>query len=324
MRAHTVGVLLLLIALSGCDLLMHQPSVGSVQLSIVGTEDQARSIGPAISVDVDRYVIRGESDSGDTFEMTSPDTQVVIDGLTAGYWNITVDAFNEGNVHLYTGTQRALVEGGVALPLMVSLVAVPGTGTLTVGMSWPASALDDPTVEAVLVPAEGDSIPLAFATAGTTASFSGDQIPTGFHTLIIKLKEGDMLVAGAVELVHIVGGHTTEADLTFDQVNAPGSLEVGVEVTPSFSESLVVTIDGGEVTQQYGTPVTLTGSVEGSPSNAVFTWYLNGVAVDTGTTETVIDGDVPGFYRVDLIVVNADGTDGGMATTWVEIAQPGV
>lgn len=110
---------------------------------------------------------------------------------------------------------------------------------------------------------------------------------------------------------------------TFQRVNAPETLHVGAEIAPEFPESLIVDIDGGELTSAVGEPVTLTGSVDGDPANTVFTWYVNGMAVDSGVTQTVIDGEIPGYYRVDLIVTTADGIDGGMATSWVRIAQSG-
>ena len=318
------GALALFLALSGCDSLLNQRGAGSLQLSIDSLDHRARSIGPSISVDVDHYLIRGTSDSGGSFEQNSIDTQVVISGLAAGYWDVTVDAYNEGDVHLYTGSTRVLVESGTALPVMVSLVAVPGTGTLSVTTSWPTEELQAPVVEASLIPAVGTSVPLDFTVAGDAASFSSDQIVSGYHTLTLQLKEGDMLVAGAVELVQMVGGQTTAADFAFTDVNSPGSLQIGAEITPGFTESLIVTIDGGEVTSAYGVPVTLTGSSGGDATNVVFSWYVNGLAVAYGTEQTVISGDVPGYYRVDLIGVTADGTDGGMSTTWVRIAEPGV
>jgi hypothetical protein len=316
------GLFILPFVLGGCDLLMNQPVEGSLQVSIAGAGNSARSIGPDISVDVDHYVIRGQSVAGELFEQTTPEDQVVIRGLTAGYWDVTVDAFNESNVHLYTGTARVLVEGGVSLPVMVSLVAVSGVGTLVIDVTWPEGEILSPTVDALLVPTIGDSLPLAFTINGAAASFSGDQIASGFHTLILKVKEDDMIVAGGVDLVQIVGGQVTSANLVFEQINAPGSLEIGVEVAPEFAESLSVTIEGGQVVSDFGVPVTLAGAVAGSPVNTVFTWYVNGSAVDSGTESTEISGDVPGHFRVDLLVVTADGSDGGVATTWVEIAEP--
>ncbi|MFW6288224.1 MAG: hypothetical protein ACOC2Q_00410 [Spirochaetota bacterium] len=319
-----VGAVALFLALAGCDSPLNQRGAGSLQLSIDTSGHQARSIGPTVSVDVNHYVIRGASDSGGSFEQTSSDTQLVVDGLAAGYWDVTVDAYNEGEVHLYTGSRRVLVDSGVALPVVIPLVAVPGTGTLSVTTSWPSGELKSPVVESSLIPTEGESEPLDFTVDGDAASFSSDEIASGYHTLVIQLKEGDMLVAGAVELVQMVSGQTTAPDFAFTDINAPGSLQIGVEVIPDFSESLIVTIDGGEVTSEYGVPVTLTGEAGEEATNVVFTWYVNGMAVDYGTAQTVISGDVPGYYRVDLIGVTADGADGGMATTWVRISEPGV
>jgi hypothetical protein len=110
--------------------------------------------------------------------------------------------------------------------------------------------------------------------------------------------------------------------LTLEDTNPQGSLAIEIEVAPVFQDSLEVTITGGETTHEYGTAATLTGSVAGSPGNTILTWYVNGVALDSGVDQLTIDGQVPGHYRVDLFAMTADGLHGGTATSWVQIAQP--
>ena len=323
-RTWVIGGLALLVTFSGCDLVLGERGAGSLELLIDGSGQTARSIGPAISVEIDHYVVTGRSDSGSSFEQTSRTTSVVVDGLEAGYWDVIVGAYNVDGVHLYTGSRRVLIRGRAVLATMVTLAPVPGYGTLGVGLAWPAAQLDAPVVDAVLVPGVGTALPLEFTVTGDEARYDNDQVASGYHTLIVKLKDHDLLVAGAVELVQIVSGQSTEASFGFTDVNAPGGLEIGIEVAPEFSASLAVSVSGGEVTAAFGEPVTLSGAVEGETPNAVFTWYVNGTAVDSGVAAIVIGGEVPGYYRVDLIVITADGRDGGMATTWVRIAEPGV
>jgi len=318
-----IGFVALLVLLAGCQLLLFQPDDSSLQLSLVGSGNPARSFGPGISVDVHHYVIRGESASGQTFEETTPENQIVVPNLTPGYWDITVDAFNESDVRLYTGSARVLVTARNPIAVSISLVAVPGTGTFSIDVSWPEGEVLSPVIDASLVPTVGDPVPLTFDIVGSAASFSSDEVPSGYHTLVLKVKEETMIVAGAVEFVQVISGYTTEANIHFDRVNAPGSLEIGAEVAPDFSESLLVTVAGGETLADFGVPVALQGTVEGTSENTVFSWYVNGTAVDSGTSQIEISGDVPGYFRVDLIVVTADGGEGGMATTWVEIAEPG-
>jgi len=314
-------VVLLLIALGGCDLLLSQAGSGTIQLSYTGGT-QARSIGPGISVDIDHYVVSGESVRGQTFTETVSEPSVAFPGLSAGYWDIVVDAYNESSVRLYTGSDRVFVNRGSTVSVMIPLVAVSGVGTLNIDLSWPDGELASPIVDAMLVPAVGDATPLAFAVDGAAASFSSNQIDSGFHTLVVKLEQDDVVVAGAVELVQIVNDQTTYGQLAFPSVNAPGSLEIGVDVTSDFQETLDVGITGGEVQSPFEVPVTLQGTVTSNLMNTVFTWYVNGSAVDSGVEQTIIPGDIPGHYRVDLIVVTADGSEGGMATTWVDILEP--
>lgn len=323
----TMGVVLAaLLGFAGCAQLLDPGQVGSLRLSIDGSSVRARSIGPEIDVEVDRYEVRGESDAGETFERTTSEGQIVIEGLSAGYWQIEVDAYSAEDVRLYTGSQRVLVTAGEALEIVLSLDSVPGFGEFSLEVGWPQDAVQAPAVEAVLVPTSGPAITLEPAVNGASAISAVHQVDGGYYTLVVKVQEqvdgATVLVAGAAELVQVVAGHETIARLSFTSINAPGSLEIGIDVAPGFTESLAVAIAGGETTVEYGSSVSLEGSVGGNPGNVVFTWYVNGSAVETGAASITIDGYVPGHYRVDLIAVTADGSEGGTATSWVEIEQP--
>lgn len=294
----------------------------TIKLTIDSSIQQTRSIGPAISTDVDSYVIAGSADHGDTFEQTTAETQLSFEGLRAGYWNLTVDAFNASGVHLYTGSTRVLVHQGSVTSVSVTLVPVDGTGTLEVLMEWPVDSVTTPRIDASLTPAAGPAVEIPFTISGSTARFESSAVGSGYHTLVTRLYDDDVLMAGAVELVQIVGSHVTTAHFVFDAVNQPGSLQVGIQIAPEFAESLTITITGGDRTAAYGTSVPLTGAVDGSPGSTVFTWYVNGAVVDAGTTAYTLSGTAPGTFRVDLVVLSADGSEGGTATSIVTIAEP--
>ncbi len=319
-------VLVVVLAFSGCEQLLQPEPAGSLQLTIDGSAHHARSIGPEIDVEVARYEIRGESDGGERFERTTTEGQIEIEGLTPGYWQIEVDAYSVDDVHLYTGSQRALVTAREALTIVLSLHALAGSGEFSLDVGWPEGSVQSPAVEASLIPTSGPAIELEPVVNGATAASAAHEVAGGYYTLVVKVSEQvdgrTVLVAGAAELVQVVAGHPTTARLSFASINAPGSLEIGIDVVPGFRESLDVSITGGEVTAEYGSSVPLEGSVGGSPGNVVFTWYVNGSAVETGSASITIGGYVPGHYRIDLIAVTADGLEGGTAGGWVEIGVP--
>lgn len=325
-HAALAAVLTALLAFAGCEQLLQPAQVGSLRLSIDGSAHHARSIGPEIDVEVARYEIRGESDGGETFERTTSDGQIVIEGLSAGYWQIEVDAYSADDVLLYTGSERALVTAGEALVVVLSLDSLPGFGEFSLEVGWPDDAVQAPAVEATLIPASGPAIKLEPAVNGASAVSAVHHVDGGYYTLVVKVHEqvdgATVLVAGAAELVQVVSGHATVGRLSFTSINAPGSLEINIDVAPGFTDSLGIAITGGGVTVEYGSSASLEATTEGSPGNVVYTWYVNGSAVETGSASITIDGYVPGYYRVDLIAVTADGREGGTATSWVEIAQP--
>lgn len=90
----------------------------------------------------------------------------------------------------------------------------------------------------------------------------------------------------------------------------------------SFKESILVSIHGGETTVELGESVTLSAEIRATTGNPVFSWYINGRSVGYGLRQIIISGDVVGSYRIDLLVVSPEGSDGGMATTWVRTVPP--
>lgn len=88
-----------------------------------------------------------------------------------------------------------------------------------------------------------------------------------------------------------------------------------------FDESLVVTIEGGEVSAPAGVPVMLAAVLEGETDDLALSWFVNGEIVSCASATIEVSRDAPGRYRVDLLVVNEDGARGGMSTTWIEVVR---
>lgn len=161
---------------------------------------------------------------------------------------------------------------------------------------------------ASLLPSVGTVRPLGFAVDAPSgsASFSATDVPTGYHSLSLQLKDNGALTMGAVEIVRIVEGQTTTGAYHFTNLNqATGGIQV--------------TIGGGAATKPANQGLALSATVAETDVNATFVWSVNGEAVGTGDLWTMDDGWSQGHYRIDVTAFSADGTRAGSGTMEVEV-----
>ena len=105
-----------------------------------------------------------------------------------------------------TGTTIAQVSTGETTSVTVTVNPITGTGTLSLGVNWPASQVQTPTINASLIPALGSAQSLPFTISGATASYSNTSVGNGYYTLDFTLIDNSIIVAGAVDVVRIVTG----------------------------------------------------------------------------------------------------------------------
>ena len=199
---------------------------------------------------------------------------MTVEGLTFGTWTVTVNALNADGTVIGQGQAVATVSIGQNTTLAITVVPLGGTGDLDLSVTWTAS-LQNPSIQASLVPPSGPSIGLNFAVSGNQASYSGSSIAGGYYTLTLQLLEGSFPVMGAVEVVRIVSGQTTSGAYDFSNVNM-GTIEVNI--TPAMANPIPVSIGEVPSTVAAGTSVTATASVSDGTANVLYVWYLNGVS----------------------------------------------
>jgi len=291
---------------------------GSLQVAVASAIN-ARTLLPSIDMTVASYAITGTGPNGAGFTATSTGEAVTESGLAFGTWTVVVDATNASGQLIGTGSATAQVTTGETASVSVSVTPIAGTGMLSLGVSWPASQVQTPSISATLTPALGAAQELAFDISGSSASYTNGSVGNGYYTLAFTLKDNGIAVAGAVEVVRIVAGATTSGSYGFSNVNAPGGT-LQVNITPAMADPLAVSITGGQETQGAGSTQALSAGVSNFSGNVVYVWYVNGASAGTGQSFLFGAGMAAGYYRVDVTAFSADGTRGGSATLPVQVS----
>lgn len=307
-----VGVVCLL-AMASCQSPLAHPT-GSLRVTL--GDEVSRTLSPTISMVPVSYELYGVGPSGSTFEVTVTDgATTTLSALAFGSWTVSATAKNASGVAIGVGSGTVVVHSNTMANLAITVTPYAGFGTLSLSLDWPAAQVDVAQIVASLLPSVGMVRPLSFtvdAPSGS-ASFSATDVPTGYHTLSLQLKDNGALTMGAVEVVRIVEGQTTTGAYHFINLNqATGGIQVNL--SPEMADPLTVTIGGGAATKSANQSLALSATVAETDVNATFVWYVNGEAVGTGALWTMDDSWALGHYRVDVTAFSADGKRAGSQT----------
>ena len=308
------------ILLSTCGIFDAVEQTGGIQIKLIN-QMGAKTLLPTIDMIVVRYAIYGSSPSGDTFEdLDYSGESVTIGSLRFGEWTVSVDGKNAAGIIIGHGDGNTVVHTDETSTVAIPVQPLPGTGMLDLTVNWHAADIDIPSVDSELVPPIGESQDIIFTHEGDSQATSvSTGIPTGYHTLIVKLLDNGLLTMGSVEVVRIVKAETTYGTFDFLDVNQPGG-SIQVNITPEMDDPLTVTIAGGVELIEVGGSMTVSASVTESVGNVVYVWYVNGESVATGD-QHVVSGLEEGVYRLDVTTFTADGTRAGSATHEFQVVE---
>lgn len=312
-----IGLVCLLI-LSSC-----QSPVASAGGSLTVTlgDGVSRTLTPSISMVPLSYDLSGTGPSGATFAATVANgASTTQTALAFGEWTVSATAKNASGVAIGVGSGTVTVHSNATANLAITVRPYAGFGALDLSVDWTANQVDLAQVVASLLPSVGTVRPLSFTVDAPQgiASFSATDVPTGYHTLSLQLKDNGALTMGAVEVVRIVKDQTTTGAYHFSNLNqATGGLQVNL--TPDMADPLTVTIGGGAAAKPANQSLELSATVAETEVNATFVWYVNGEAVATGAAWTMDDSWAQGHYRIDVTAFSADGSRAGSASAIVVV-----
>lgn len=314
---------LVILVLAGCPSPIERTGKGG-SLVVTVTDGVSRSLLPGISMTPASYEVTGTGPNGSSFTRTlTGSAEVTVDQLAFGTWNVAVTAKNSSGDPIGAGTGTAVVHTNAEASLSVTVVPFSGLGTLSLNLAWTASDIDIPQVVSSLLPASGTARSLSFTVdpASGSASWSASDVPTGYHTLTLKLEDNGALAMGAVEVVRIVKDAATSGNFLFDTVNKAGG-SLAVNITPEMGDPLTVTVAGASATKPANLSMSLSASIAETSVNVTYVWYVNAQAKGEGPTFAFDNSWPQGFYRVDVTAFSADGTRAGSGTCSVQVVGP--
>jgi hypothetical protein len=296
---------------------------GSLVLD-VSSPPGVKTLLPGTSMVPDSYDFHGAGPEGKTFDASSRTLPTTVKRLAYGYWKIAVNVKNDGANVIGMGEADVNVQTGLSQSVSIASKPVDGYGTLDLTVLWPAADVVSPGLAGTVTPWNGSPIVLAFELdplAAGKATVKKQYVPTGYHTLSVKLLDGGTAVMGAVETVRIVKDGVTAGTFEFQKVNKPGG-SVAIDVTQLTADPLTVSMSGQAAELQVGQTMTVRGAVSGYAGACVYRWYLNGEQVSTTQAYTVGAGLTAGQYRLDLVAVSSDGTRSGSCSHLFAVEDP--
>ena len=309
-------------------------SSGEGSLTIKVSDTIPRTLAPSINMTAASYTVVGvgPAGSGASFNKPIVNGTLTVSNLVPGTWAVTVNAWNAANgtgTMIGQGAQQVEVDAGQASAVTITVAPLAGNGVLSIGTNWSGVTVTD--VVATLYTGAPDYTtpylvaghsPLIFTVnaSNNTATAPVANIPAGYYELALQLKNSTQVVMGAVEIVRIVQGQTTSGTYAFTAT--PGSVQVTLSITPN-NPVVLGSMTGVPATVTAGTDVKATVAATDGTATASYKWFLNGVPATGGSQSTpspisssydLGTGLAPGYYRLDVMAVTADGSRAGSQT----------
>ncbi len=315
------SILLTAVIFSGC---FYQPdkgdeSGGTILMNLSMTQSPGRTLLPNIDMEPASYNITGNGPNGAAFNISTDQETAEISGLDFGNWSILVDALNIEGTIIGRGTATATVSVGQTTVVNITVTPLDGVGSLDLTILWNTGDLENPSIEAQLISAQGTPMDLPFQVTGNTGIYQGSSIPTGYYTLVVKLLDSGILTMGAVEVVRIVYEETTQGTFEFYNINKPGGT-IQVNIDLQMADPIDVTISGQLNEIASNESMTVTASVPPDTGNVVYVWYINGESAATGASYTINNME-QGIYRLDVTAFTTDGSRAGSASHMFTVTE---
>lgn len=304
--SRVLAPVLVVLALSGCELLAPDPGPQTGSLVITFDEPQGRDVVPDIPLVIADYLVSltGPGDAQET-TVTPPATSASFAGLVPGAWTVTVSARNADGDVIGMGSQPAQVSAGETTDVTVTVLPVDGDGTLALTISWPPSSVSVPNLEAYLIDSAGIRTDLTVTVdAGAGSAASTATLAAGYYELHLRLSDGSTLVWTALDTVRIVAGATSTGDFPILAPDLAAGV-LNVSVVTSLDDPFTLSINGlpGATTAGARLSARLSSSLSAADEASLrIRWYLDGELLPSGTGLRLPLGPLsqPGRYRVAL------------------------
>ena len=297
--------LVLCLLLAGCPASVQPRETGSLILRFAADEMAARTIVPDLDMDIAYYNILGDGPDPASFSQNGVTVSTVTRNyLAVGAWTITVDAFNDADEWIGSGSAAVAITAGDTTEEEVHVTPLEGTAGPQ-HQHFLACGDDRGSQRCRNVDSCGGSPQsIAFSMGTDSASASYAVLDMGYYALTLRLSDGSTVKWGCFEAVRILKEQTTQATftLTADDVSTGG---VEITIVPDMEDPITISFSGQQASLMSGTNMTVTATT--SEPVDTYQWYLDGAAVGGATASSVTIG---GDFRTGPIVSGPRGDQG--------------
>lgn len=233
----------------------------------------------------------------------------MFNGILAGTWLVTVEAYNDDAVpvKIGEGQKEVTIIRGSSIEAEVTLVPLSGAGKFTFTIDWTGTIIDSPNIVAFLTPetslTEEQIASSNITISDSTATITVDDLAMGYYDFSYVLKDGDSVFAGNYHEVRILSGQTSSAS----EIIPVSSVGVWVSLIDNLHNPFEVTITSDDnilervcVQPFYASPA----------DGAAYQWYLDGMKI-AGANEAIYDVDGEGmafgWHNLSVKVKKAEG-----------------
>ncbi len=329
-------LVLLLLCLTGCDLIsgMLEEKRGSLLLEF--TDEEARGIPvftPDISMEIDSYEISGTGpDAGVIHAAGITGEYHVVQELAVGLWQFTISGHNAEGQKVAEATLPVTIRRNQTTEEEVTLKPLEGQGKILLDLSWidDHDLITNPQVAVSIQPSDLQVSPEGLVITGSQDDRIQQQIEVdaGWYLLTAAIFDGDPAESGNTALwqgicsVRIVKDHETELShqVSEDEIRMQGTGTASVLISEDMQNQFEVTYSGDA--EDLYPDESATFRVSSSHcAQAEYRWYVNGrYQPDEHGTELCYQFLTPGHYRISLFVIE-NGAICGYDTS-VEVLTP--
>lgn len=294
-------LLLLLLSLLGCE---EKTGVATLRLRMNPLPQGVRTLSPeGQGLTITGYTVSGEGPNESTFSVSTNSSQVEINGLTIGTWELEVIGYNQQGTPIAQKTLSHQLTSRNNF-LEVLLTDLVGEGGVDIGFYW--NEPDFPNISFVLelksqegsyeVVKSGVTVNPATASARYQAT-----LPCGSYEIAFSLYSQDEKLAGGVEALRILDNCSTSGNITI-VVNKETAEPTGLKILSNVVEPVEGVIEGlpDVIPPNTETTVSFTRTRGGGAKNLQIAWYIDGSY--RGESNPFSFSTHTGTHRIDALV----------------------
>lgn len=294
-------LLLLLLSLLGCE---EKTGVATLRLKMNPYPQGVRTLSPeGQGLTITGYTVSGEGPNDATFSVSTNSSQIEINSLTIGTWELEVIGYNQQGTPIAQKTLSHHLTSRNNF-LEVVLTDLVGEGGVDIGFYW--SEVDFPDIAFVLelksqggsyeVVESGVTINPATASARYQAT-----LPCGSYEIAFSLFSQDEKLAGGVEALRILDNCSTSGNITI-VINKETAEPTGLRILSNIVEPVEGLIEGlpDVIPPNTETTVSFTRTRGGGAKNLQIAWYIDGSY--RGDSNPFSFSTHTGTHRIDALV----------------------